>query len=266
MNWNCTFERVAETASTNDDLLNRWRAGELTHPVARIAYKQTAGKGRAGRTWLANPQDSLCFSLAYPYPGSPNELSGLSLCVGLALISGLASALDCSEASLFSQGLRLKWPNDLLLNHAKLGGVLIEGRQTNMNEPTWMIIGVGMNLRNAAALEAKLDGRTHLQVGSLDQLISEKSVLPEIDQIWLKLISALENVLTQFEKTGFSHFRAEWQHWDAFYGQPVRISAGLQPPLLGLEQGVDDNGALLLERDGNLMTIFAGDVSLRAQE
>lgn len=58
---NCILERVATTKSTNDDLLARWRAGELIDPVARIAHEQTSGKGRAGRVWLSNPEDTLCF-------------------------------------------------------------------------------------------------------------------------------------------------------------------------------------------------------------
>ena len=129
MTANCILERVAQTKSTNDDLLERWRAGELIDPVARIAHKQTAGKGRAGRTWLANPEDSLCFSLAFPFKRKPAELTGLSLLVGLAVISGIAQAYDLDQAMLYQTGLRLKWPNDLLLNNAKLGGILIEGGQ-----------------------------------------------------------------------------------------------------------------------------------------
>ena len=92
MTANCILERVAQTKSTNDDLLARWRSGELIDPVARIAHHQTAGKGRAGRSWLTRPNDSISFSLAYPFQRSPAELSGLSLLVGLAVISGIAKA------------------------------------------------------------------------------------------------------------------------------------------------------------------------------
>ena len=168
MTANCILERVTETKSTNDDLLVRWRAGELIDPVARIAHKQTAGKGRAGRAWLANPEDSLCFSLAFPFKRTPAELSGLSLLVGLAVVDGIAQACNLSEEELRQAGLQLKWPNDLLLNNAKLAGILIEGGQSKVGDPTWMIIGVGMNLRNAEVIEANLDDG--LKVGSLAQL------------------------------------------------------------------------------------------------
>ena len=147
MNWNCIFERVAETQSTNDDLLTRWRLGDLIDPVARIARNQTNGKGRAGRSWLASPDDSLCFSLAYPFQRKPSELSGLSLVAGLAIISGIGEGCNLTKSELYETGIRLKWPNDLLLKQKKVGGILIEGGQRKAEENTWMILGVGLNRR-----------------------------------------------------------------------------------------------------------------------
>lgn len=84
--------------------------------------------------------------MAYPFQKRPNELSGLSLVIGLAVVTGIAGALGTSEAALHQQGLRLKWPNDLLLNNAKLGGILIEGGQSSPSSPTWMVIGLGFEL------------------------------------------------------------------------------------------------------------------------
>lgn len=89
MNWNCILERVNQTESTNDDLMARWRAGELIDPVSRLARHQTKGKGRAGRAWFANPQSSLCFSLAYPFTQNSQALHGLSLACGLAVLREL---------------------------------------------------------------------------------------------------------------------------------------------------------------------------------
>ena len=210
MSPNCILERVATTKSTNDDLLVRWRAGELIDPVARIAHEQTSGKGRAGRVWLSNPEDTLCFSLAYPFHKRPNELSGLSLVIGLAAISGIAKALGLSEDALHQQGLRLKWPNDLLLNNAKLGGILIEGGQSNPNSPTWMVIGLGLNLRNSALMEKSLDSKSSFGVASLDQLMTLQKSIPDTEFIWLKLIESFEKHLTQFEQHGFGYFQSSW--------------------------------------------------------
>ena len=265
MSWNCILERVAETKSTNDDLLGRWRAGELIDPVARIAQNQTSGKGRAGRSWLANPTDSLCFSLAYPFQRSLVELSGLSLLVGLAVISGIATALGMSESTLYEQGLRLKWPNDLLFNNAKLGGILIEGGQAKAGEPTWMIIGVGINLRNAAAFQQSLDQQTASNIAALDQLISRSNKLPDTDFIWLKLIESFERYLPEFEQQGFGFYQRQWMKWDAFKETEVCISGAGKGPVYGIAKGVDASGALLLEQENKMSPIHAGDVSLRAQ-
>ena len=265
MSPNCILERVATTKSTNDDLLARWRAGELIDPVARIAHQQTSGKGRAGRVWLSNPEDTMCFSLAYPFQKRPNELSGLSLVIGLAVIAGIATALGISEAALHQQGLRLKWPNDLLLNNAKLGGILIEGGQSNPNSPTWMVIGLGLNLRNAALIQKGLEDQSSLGAAALDQLMPNQTSIPDTEFIWLKLIESFEKHLAQFEQHGFGYFKNSWERWDAFNSQSVCISGAGKEPVIGISSGIDDTGALLLKQHDKLIVIHAGDVSLRVQ-
>lgn len=263
MTANCILERVNETRSTNDDLLERWRAGQLIDPVARIAHKQTAGKGRAGRTWLATPEDSICFSLAYPFKRTPAELTGLSLLVGLAVISGIAQACELSEDALHDAGLRLKWPNDLLLNNAKLGGILIEGGQAKPGEPTWMIVGVGLNLKHAESIEASL--QTGQKAGAIDQILGTSKKLPDTEYLWLKLIASFENYFKHFEQQGFEFYQDQWSKWDAYKDQTVSISGAGKESIYGITKGVDKTGALLLQQENNMITIHAGDVSLRVQ-
>jgi BirA family biotin operon repressor/biotin-[acetyl-CoA-carboxylase] ligase len=260
MTANCILERVTETKSTNDDLLERWRSGNLIDPVARIARTQTAGKGRAGRSWLANPEDSLCFSLAFPFKRAPAELSGLSLLVGLAVITGIAQACNLSETELRQAGLGLKWPNDLLLNNAKLGGILIEGGQAKAGDPTWMIIGIGINLQNEEVIASNLTGG--LKVGSLAQLTDS---LPDTEYLWLKLITSLENSLSEFDTHGFELYQERWMKWDAYQGQSVYISGVGKDPICGIAKGVNEKGALLLQQESATVAIHAGDVSLRIQ-
>jgi BirA family biotin operon repressor/biotin-[acetyl-CoA-carboxylase] ligase len=265
MTANCILERVTQTKSTNDDLLERWRAGELIDPVARIAHQQTAGKGRAGRTWLAKPGDSICFSLAFPFKRKPAELTGLSLLVGLAVISGIAQAYDLDEAALYRAGLRLKWPNDLLLNNAKLGGILIEGGQAKIGDPTWMIIGVGMNLRNANEIESGLGNESSLKIGALDQLLPPQAIPPDVEYLWLKLIASLEHHLSEFDQHGFGIYQEQWKTWDAYQDQAVCISGVGKEPIYGIAQGIDQAGALLLKQANHTIAIHAGDISLRVQ-
>ena len=265
MSPNCILERVATTKSTNDDLLARWRAGELIDPVARITHDQTSGKGRAGRVWFSNPGDTLCFSLAYPFNKRPNELSGLSLIIGLAVVAGIAGALGINETTLHQQGLRLKWPNDLLLNNSKLGGILIEGGQSNPSSPTWMVIGLGLNLRNAELITQNSENQASFTAAALDQLMPHHAPIPDTEFIWLKLIESLERHLTQFEQHGFNYFKDSWSRWDAFHGQSVCIAGAGKEPIIGVSSGVDDSGALILHQHDKSIVIHAGDVSLRVQ-
>ena len=262
MTVNCILERVSETRSTNDDLLERWRAGELIDPVARLAHKQTAGKGRAGRTWLTNPKDSICFSIAFPFTRSPGELTGLSLLVGLAVIEGIAKACKLDLSQLYQAGLRLKWPNDLLINGAKLAGILLEGGQTKTGDPSWMIIGVGMNLSNAHLIEENL-GQDGVRVGSLEQLLIPGAKLPDTDYLWLTLLESFEMRFNKFDQQGFAPHQEEWMQWDAFANQKVCISGSGKEPIYGIAKGVDANGALVLEQVDKTIAIYAGDVSLR---
>ena len=264
MNWNCIFERVAETQSTNDDLLTRWRLGDLIDPVARIARNQTNGKGRAGRSWLASPDDSLCFSLAYPFQRKPSELSGLSLVAGLAIISGIGEGCNLTKSELYETGIRLKWPNDLLLKQKKVGGILIEGGQRKAEENTWMILGVGLNLRNATNFERKLKDQDNRKIGALNDLLPNVKELPDTDFLWLKLIESLEKYVRKFDCEGFGPFRNEWVGWDAYAGEKVCISGSGKDSIEGIARGVDINGALLIEQNDKVLNILAGDVSLRS--
>jgi len=265
MTANCILERITQTESTNNDLLERWRAGALLDPVARIAHEQTAGKGRAGRVWLANPADSMCFSYAHPFNKTPAQLTGLSLVVGMAILTGIAQACKLDLPDLYQAGVRLKWPNDVLLNGAKFGGILIEGGQTKAGDPSWMIVGVGLNLKNAKAIEASLD-QTGVKVGSIEQLLSlSNTSLPDTNCLWLTLLESLQTHFQKFEKEGFPAFQAEWLKWDAYANQSVCISGAGQKPIYGIAQGVDSHGALLLKQADKTTTIYAGDVSLRMQ-
>jgi BirA family biotin operon repressor/biotin-[acetyl-CoA-carboxylase] ligase len=264
MTANCILERVAETKSTNDDLLERWRAGQLIDPVARIAQRQTAGKGRAGRAWLSNPDDSICFSIAYPFKRSPVQLAGLSLLVGIAVIEGIGKACNLDQSQLLQRGLRLKWPNDLLLNNAKLGGILIEGGQANPAAPTWMIIGIGLNLRNASAIEKNLP-QTDTKVTALEDLLPKDARLPDAEYLWLSLLDSLEQYFQSFDTQGFAPYQPAWSAWDAYANHAICLSGAGKAPIYGVAKGIGMDGALMLEQNEKVIPIYAGDVSLRVQ-
>jgi BirA family biotin operon repressor/biotin-[acetyl-CoA-carboxylase] ligase len=127
-----------------------------------------------------------------------------------------------------------------------------------------MIIGVGMNLRNAYLIEQSLHPSA-TKVSSLEQLLPTATKLPELEYLWLKLLESFEYHFRKFDQRGFAVYQQEWLKWDAFPSQRVCITDAGKGPIYGVAQGVDTNGALLLQQEDNTIAVYAGDVSLRVQ-
>ncbi|MEQ8496400.1 MAG: biotin--[acetyl-CoA-carboxylase] ligase, partial [Gammaproteobacteria bacterium] len=112
-----TIDVAGVTDSTNERLLRAHDAGDQ-HGHVLFAEYQTAGRGRRGDRWISPPGSGLCFSLAWRFDTPPPTFSALSLAVGLAVVT-------CLEGEGV-RGARLKWPNDVVRDDAKLAGILIE--------------------------------------------------------------------------------------------------------------------------------------------
>jgi BirA family transcriptional regulator, biotin operon repressor / biotin---[acetyl-CoA-carboxylase] ligase len=230
--------------STSSLLLERAAAGAPSGSVL-WALEQTAGRGRRGRVWVARPQASLTFSLLWRF--APDvRLSGLSLAVGLAV----ARALE----ALGARGIALKWPNDIWLDGRKLGGILIELQQSAGR--TAAVIGIGLNLQPPQAgdvLDQPVAGLSESSVTSFDAVLVLAAVLSE-----------LAATLDAFAAGGFAPFRAAWQARHALQDEAVRLIDD-SGDADGICRGVDEEGALMLERHGVLVRVLGGDVSLRRQ-
>lgn len=241
-----TLEMVAETGSTNSDLLAR--IATLPGPTLRIAERQTAGRGRAGRPWHSAPGASLTFSLAWPFARGVQQLQGLPLAVGVALAEALAA---------LAVPVTLKWPNDLLKDGKKLAGILIETATADSlhaaSPSTWAVIGLGLNLRMPEALEAQI-GHPAAAAPNLAQL--DRALL------MATFLHHLRLALSQFAQQGFQPFAARWNQLHAYAGQAVVVSAHGQAQLQGYAVGVDDVGRLLLDTPTGREAVLAGDVSL----
>lgn len=226
---------VAECASTNTLLLAR--ADTSPSGAVLVAERQTAGRGRLGRQWHAEPEASLTFSLLYKLPRGAVP-GGLSLAVGV----GVAEALR----ELGVPDVALKWPNDILRNGRKLGGVLIELTGSAA------VIGIGLNLR----LPADLPDAVKATATALDLAIDRNVLLA-------RLLAALQGVLEAFGSGGFAALRERWLALNAYDRAPVRVISEFAVPVEGICMGVDVDGALLLETAVCVQRIVSGDVSLR---
>lgn len=230
--------------STNTHLLATSQ-DEARQRIVALAEWQTGGRGRRGRQWHAGLGGGLQFSLRWRSALPASGLSGLSLAVGVVLVQVLR---DMGLA-----GAAVKWPNDILLDGAKLAGVLIE-LGGDMLGPSTVVIGVGVNVLGAARLRE--------QVGQPVTDLGEHLGAVDRNALFLRLVSALDQGLRRFEAAGFAAFRQAWQDCHAFQGQAVRLT-GMRDEVVGRALGVDEQGALLLETEAGVLSFHSGEVSLR---
>jgi len=239
---------VEETGSTNADLLASLPT--LTGPTLLLAKHQTAGRGRAGRSWLSAQGKSLTFSLAWKFSLPIHALVGLPLAIGVALAEALA---------MFHIDVKLKWPNDVLHNGRKLAGILIESAAAvgMPHDASWAVIGIGINMSLNESLSQQI-GRP----------VANIPWMTELDQNTLMagLLSGLADALVQFEHEGLAAFTGRWNSLHAYAGQVVTILDNGRVLHEGIGAGVDGIGRFLSDTPAGRVAVMAGDVSLRPRE
>jgi BirA family biotin operon repressor/biotin-[acetyl-CoA-carboxylase] ligase len=234
------IRRVARCGSTNSVLLEEKLSGG---PVLLVADEQTAGRGRRGQRWHSMPGAGLTFSLAVALRRPARELAALSLVAGVAVARALR-ALGVRQAAL-------KWPNDLVVEGAKLGGILVETR-ANGGGTTRAVIGVGINLRGAAELGTRLRRR----IAALEQFIA----VPAKERILEATARELLHSLAAFEAQGLEAVRGEWESFDAHAGQRLRVRLADGRVLSGIARGLDSDGGLRLATRDGLRAVRSGSV------
>jgi BirA family biotin operon repressor/biotin-[acetyl-CoA-carboxylase] ligase len=266
---------VAATGSTNADLAARLKAlprtaGALSAPLVRVAFEQTAGRGRQGRPWFAQPGNALLCSVGCIVPRPIDALGGLSIAVGVALAEGLATLPLDAQA-----GIALKWPNDVLLTAGdagartlvgKLAGILIETVWTTPGA-TAAVIGFGINVRGAEAVAAQVDAlrarETALAVGLPPAALSSAWTGANLTDTLAASLNALTPALAQFAADGLAPFIPRWHALHAYAGREVVLLERGVECARGIATGIDASGQLLLDTPDGIRAIAAGDVSLR---
>ena len=237
-------EAVARTGSTNVDLM--LRLASLSRPLLRVADRQSAGRGRAGRPWRSDPAATLTFSLAWRFERPLQALLGLPLAVGVALVEAL---------QVFGVPAQLKWPNDVLRDGAKLAGILVEtAADVAQPQRTWAVVGIGLNLDVPPGLEDELER----SIGAARELR-----VPPRETVLAVIASALAGALDEFERCGLGAFLPRWQACHAYAGQAVRIIDHGSVVHEGTATGIDAVGRLLIDTRQGPVAVMAGDVSLR---
>jgi BirA family biotin operon repressor/biotin-[acetyl-CoA-carboxylase] ligase len=242
------LEVFPEIESTNSYLLEQPCPPPGRYRVA-IADYQTAGRGRMNRSWHSPPSSGLCMSMAFTFTNMPENFPSLSLAIGI----GVAQKLE----SLGARGIAVKWPNDIVAEDGKLGGILSEVVPAKADGVT-VVVGIGLNtdfkhFGNDSAISSRL--------GRAVDLASCCDKLPSRVVIAAAIIECLCDTMIRFESSGFSPFHDTWLKYDWLRGQEVTIAspAGVGA---GIADGVDVDGALLLNSQGNRRRFTSGSVTL----
>jgi BirA family biotin operon repressor/biotin-[acetyl-CoA-carboxylase] ligase len=266
-----TIDIVDETGSTNADLMERLRAlpkNGASHtpsaPIVRVAYSQTAGRGRRGRAWLAEPGNALLMSVGCVLKRPIEGLSGLSLAIGTAVLDALARLPLTPSARP-----ALKWPNDVLLDDGKLAGILIE---TAWNTPnaTAVVIGIGTNLHGAEQLAAQVDDANRQSASAMPSVPGAAPAAlarawpdANLTETLAALLNALDSALPRFESEGFRPFRQRWLDAHAWAGREVALIDQGKEVTRGIASGVDESGQLLIDAPEGPRTVATGELTLR---
>jgi len=217
------------------------------------AEQQTAGRGRRGRSWVSPYARNLYFSIIGEFTQGAAALEGLSLAVGVAV----ARALENSGIA----GVKLKWPNDVLFQGAKLGGILLE-MVGDAAGSCHVVVGVGLNVAMPVTTATAID-QEWTDVAS----VAKRSAIscPGRNELLAAMLNEILPLINEFEAQGFAIWREPWQALDANAGKDVVMSSGGEK-MAGIARGVNERGALQLETTLGMKSVFGGEISLRVNK
>ena len=225
--------RHPELDSTNSQARRMAEAGEVG-PVWIIADRQTAGRGRRGRVWQTD-SGNLATTLLLQ-PDAPPSVTGQ-----LSFVASLAAA---EMAAHFAPraAITVKWPNDVLADGRKVAGILIEAG------PGWLAVGVGVNLAGAPE---DLPATCLAQLGI---------AAPSSEEALTVLAARFAHWYAAWMTDGFETIRAAWLARAGGLGGPITARLASCETRQGLFEGIDASGALLLNEQGQVRAIAAGEV------
>ena len=239
-----TVHFARETDSTNLWIKRLAKEGAPEGTLA-LAEFQSAGRGRLGRSWEVPEGTSVMMSILLRPKFEPQYAPTLTLVMGMAVAKAVKSlGFDVS----------IKWPNDVVVSHKKICGILTE-MGVRDGKIDYAVIGVGINVNIKEFPEEMVDKATSLYLESGKEF--DRSQIPGL------VMEAFEEYYEKFAATcDLSGLKEEYESILANYNQPVRVLA--KEPYEGVARGITDGGELLVEKtDGTIVAVSAGEVSVR---
>ena len=239
-----TVHFARETDSTNLWIKRLAKEGASEGTLA-LAEFQSAGRGRLGRSWDVPEGTSVMMSILLRPKFEPQYAPTLTLVMGMAVAKAVKNlGFDVS----------IKWPNDVVVSHKKICGILTE-MGVRDGKIDYAVIGVGINVNIREFPEEMADKATSLYLESGKEF--DRSQIPGL------VMEAFEEYYEKFAATcDLSGLKEEYESILANYNQPVRVLA--KEPYEGVARGITDGGELLVEKtDGTIVAVSAGEVSVR---
>jgi BirA family biotin operon repressor/biotin-[acetyl-CoA-carboxylase] ligase len=243
---------VLLTVDSTNRFIAETAGAEPGHVQVCVAELQNAGRGRRGRSWIAPFGSGICLSLGWQFTEAPPTFSALSLAVGVAVVNALER--------LGARGVGLKWPNDLIWQNRKLGGILIEMRGESAG-PAHVVIGIGINVRMPGKVRIMLAEQQAALISDVHEIMRDRT--PARNAIIAAVTDEIISMLGTFATQGFAPFVDAWQRLDTLANSQVKVISGTQTTF-GTARGVEMDGTLLVDVDGSLQRFVSGEVSLRA--
>jgi BirA family biotin operon repressor/biotin-[acetyl-CoA-carboxylase] ligase len=238
-----TFDVVTETGSTNADLLARSDAGADIRGAVIAAEFQTAGRGRHGRAWIAPPRSQISLSAGVDTSGIPPQAWGwLPLATGLAVVKSLEDSAGVSAG--------LKWPNDVIARGGKLAGILAEVAPRG----DAIVIGIGLNVTLMPSELPDLGATSLLQLGASEL---DRNVLI------VALLQSLGDWMDHWRTAGGADEKliGDYRRASITLGSRVKAVLPGEREILGTARDVDAWGRLIIDTDGQAVTVSAGDIT-----
>jgi len=216
------------------------------HAVVCLAERQHAGRGRRGRDWLAPFASNLTMSMGWRFELDITALSSFSLVCGVAVVRALAR--------FGVTDLGLKWPNDIMCQDKKLGGILIEMRGES-GGPCELVIGVGLNIKIPAE-QAKAITQPWIDLQHCDAISRNLLAAALIDELMNACLACSQNESEAY--------LVQWRQLNIHHQQAVTVHMMDGREVSGHFADIDESGALLLTEKGQQQRFTCGEVSLRS--
>ena len=233
--------------STNDEAARQLAAGQSV-PFVVIAREQTRGRGRFGRTWHSESNGNLYLSFAFRPLLPPGRMQTFTLWMGVNLCELVADFTRTTPG--------LKWPNDILFNERKAGGMLTEAR-IDADQIRDLVFGLGLNINSQA-------GAFPPEVARRAVSLAEHTNAPlDLNKFAAAVIGRVLDAYEQFVSSEYKKTFADlWNRFDFLKGKPVSLLHGTQP-INGTAVGIDEEGSLIVRTDkGKTERFRAGEVTL----